>query len=58
MLSSLLPGVPFILRCGKALDERKAEIRIQFRSVPGDIFGGRCERNEFVIRVQPKEVST
>jgi len=24
-------GVPFILKCGKALDERKAEIRIQFR---------------------------
>lgn len=25
-------GVPFILRAGKALDERKAEIRIQFRA--------------------------
>eukprot|EP00117_Sycon_ciliatum_P010147 scpid47189/ scgid12164/ Glucose-6-phosphate 1-dehydrogenase X len=48
-------GVPFILKCGKALDERKAEIRIQFRPVAGDIFGGRCQRNEFVIRVQPKE---
>ena len=24
-------GVPFILRCGKALNERKAEVRIQYR---------------------------
>lgn len=31
-------GVPFILRCGKALNERKAEVRLQFRDVPGSIF--------------------
>ncbi|CAG2216183.1 G6PD [Mytilus edulis] len=31
-------GVPFILRCGKALNERKAEVRIQFKDVAGDIF--------------------
>lgn len=48
-------GVPFILRCGKALNERKAEVRIQYRDVPGDIFGGRSKRNEMVIRVQPGE---
>lgn len=48
-------GVPFFLRCGKALNERKAEIRIQFREVPGDIFNGQCKRNELVIRVQPNE---
>jgi len=48
-------GVPFILRCGKALNERKAEVRIQFRDVPGDIFGGQAVRNELVIRVQPNE---
>lgn len=48
-------GVPFILRCGKALNERKAEIRIQYRDVPGDIFDGQCKRNELVIRVQPEE---
>lgn len=49
-------GVPFILRCGKALNERKAEIRIQFRDVPGDIFQpGLVKRNELVFRVQPKE---
>lgn len=48
-------GVPFILRCGKALNERKAEVRIQYNDVPGDIFEGRPKRNEMVIRVQPGE---
>ncbi|KAJ8397014.1 hypothetical protein AAFF_G00010680 [Aldrovandia affinis] len=48
-------GVPFILRCGKALNERKAEVRLQFTDVPGDIFGGQCQRNELVVRVQPNE---
>ncbi|CAL8115490.1 unnamed protein product [Orchesella dallaii] len=48
-------GVPFILRCGKALNERKAEVRIQYHDIPGDIFGGQAKRNELVIRVQPGE---
>lgn len=48
-------GVPFILRCGKALNERKAEVRIQYTDVPGDIFDGKLKRNELVIRVQPGE---
>ncbi|GLV46699.1 Zwischenferment [Carabus blaptoides fortunei] len=48
-------GVPFILRCGKALNERKAEVRIQYHDVPGDIFEGKLKRNELVIRVQPGE---
>ncbi|XP_003382987.1 PREDICTED: glucose-6-phosphate 1-dehydrogenase-like [Amphimedon queenslandica] len=48
-------GVPFILKCGKALNERKAEIRVQFKDVPGDIFHGKAKRNELVIRVQPNE---
>ncbi|XP_073994627.1 glucose-6-phosphate 1-dehydrogenase Zw isoform X1 [Rhodnius prolixus] len=48
-------GVPFILRCGKALNDRKAEIRIQYQDIPGDIFDGKCKRNELVIRVQPGE---
>lgn len=48
-------GVPFILRCGKALNERKAEVRIQYRDVPGDIFHGEAVRNELVLRVQPGE---
>ncbi|XP_022967778.1 glucose-6-phosphate 1-dehydrogenase, cytoplasmic isoform [Cucurbita maxima] len=49
-------GVPFIMKAGKALSSRKAEIRVQFKDVPGDIF--RCKkqgRNEFVIRLQPSE---
>lgn len=48
-------GVPFVMRCGKALNERKAEVRLQFREVPGDIFGRQCKRNELVVRVQPDE---
>lgn len=38
-----------------ALNERKAEVRIQYRDVPGDIFHGQAKRNELVIRVQPGE---
>lgn len=48
-------GVPFFLRCGKALNERKAEVRIQYKDVPGDIFNGQLKRNELVMRVQPGE---
>ncbi|XP_066527114.1 glucose-6-phosphate 1-dehydrogenase-like [Hoplias malabaricus] len=48
-------GVPFVLRCGKALNERKAEVRLQFTDVPGDIFSSQCQRNELVVRVQPDE---
>ena len=39
----------------KALNERKAEVRIQYHDVPGDIFDGKGKRNELVIRVQPGE---
>lgn len=38
-----------------ALNERKAEVRIQYQDVPGDIFDGKAKRNELVIRVQPGE---
>lgn len=31
-------GVPFFMRCGKALNEKKAEVRIQFKEVSGDIY--------------------
>lgn len=34
----LVAGVPFVLKAGKALESRKAEIRIQYKEVPGDIF--------------------
>lgn len=47
-------GVPFIMRAGKALNERKAEVRIQFKDVPGDIFS-QTTRNELVVRIQPDE---
>lgn len=47
--------MPFIIKSGKALNERKAEVRIQFKDVAGDIFDNTCSRNELVIRVQPNE---
>jgi len=46
--------VPFILKCGKALNERKAEIRIQFYDNPQGLYKN-AERNELVLRVQPNE---
>lgn len=56
-------GVPFIMRAGKALNERKTEVRVQFKRAPGSalLFPGAgegdrgLERNEVVIRVQPNE---
>lgn len=51
-------NVPFILKAGKALNERKAEIRIQFKDAPGSSFlfdGQTCARNELVLRLQPSE---
>jgi len=47
-------GVPFILKCGKALNERKTEIRIQFRQPAHNLFQD-TQPNELVIRVQPNE---
>jgi len=53
-------GVPFILKCGKALDERKADIRIQFQPSANNVFTGTGvvpeeSPNELVMRVQPNE---
>ncbi len=51
-------GVPFYLRTGKRLPERKTEIVVQFRPVPHSIFAGRgarTEPNRLVIAVQPEE---
>lgn len=50
-------GVPFLMRAGKALDDKKTEIRIQFKQVPGALFRpvSGMENNELVIRVQPDE---
>jgi len=48
--------VPFYLRTGKRLAERLAEIVVNFRDVPHDIFGfGTTEYNRLVIRLQPDE---
>jgi len=48
-------GVPIIMKAGKALNESKVEIRVQFKDVPGNIFNPRPVRNELVIRIQPDE---
>jgi glucose-6-phosphate 1-dehydrogenase len=47
-------GIPFILKAGKALNEQKTEVRIQFKDVTSGIFKD-IPRNELVIRVQPNE---
>ena len=51
-------GVPFIMKAGKALNERKAEIRIQFKKAPagaGMFAGQDTPANELVMRLQPSE---
>ncbi|KAG8100081.1 hypothetical protein GUJ93_ZPchr0013g34453 [Zizania palustris] len=54
-------GVPFLMKAGKALHTKGAEIRVQFRHVPGNLykrsFGTDLDTstNELVIRVQPDE---
>lgn len=51
-------GVPFYLRTGKRLTERRSEIVIQFKPVPHNVFkerGGKLEANALVIRLQPEE---
>lgn len=51
-------GVPFIMKAGKALNERKGEIRIQFKAPPGaahmfpDV---EIPIQELVMRLQPNE---
>lgn len=53
-------GVPFMMKAGKALDKRNAEIRIQFNEVPAQLYKN-CGlskenlRNELVIHIQPDE---
>lgn len=49
--------MPFIFKAGKALNERKAEMRIQFKDAPAAtfLFDDDCPRNELVIRMQPHE---
>lgn len=51
-------GVPFFLRTGKRMQERVAEIVINFRKVPHSVIPmpmGLHSANRLVIRLQPKE---
>ncbi|THF94129.1 hypothetical protein TEA_011711 [Camellia sinensis var. sinensis] len=54
-------GVPFLMKAGKALHDQRAEIRVQFRHVPGNLYNRNFAAdidqatNELVIRVQPDE---
>lgn len=47
-------GIPFILKCGKGLNERKADIRVQFYENSNSLYPNTA-RNELVLRVQPNE---
>ncbi|XXG41620.1 hypothetical protein AAC387_Pa01g2051 [Persea americana] len=51
-------GVPFLMKAGKALHMQRAEIRVQFRHVPGNLYKRFFTdldeaTNELVIRLQP-----
>ncbi|XP_031264746.1 glucose-6-phosphate 1-dehydrogenase, chloroplastic-like isoform X1 [Pistacia vera] len=54
-------GVPFLMIAGKALQSKRAEIRVQFKHVPGNLYNKKFgtdlgqATNELVIRVQPDE---
>jgi glucose-6-phosphate 1-dehydrogenase len=52
-------GVPFFLRTGKRLPERRTQIAIQFKGVPHSIFGGAAKAdlvaNQLIIDLQPDE---
>lgn len=48
-------GVPFFILAGKALNESRVEIRIQYHPVEGNIFVGEERRNMTIIRIQPNE---
>ncbi|CAI4908349.1 AVN_collapsed_G0044520.mRNA.1.CDS.1 [Saccharomyces cerevisiae] len=45
-------GVPIMMRAGKALNESKVEIRLQYKAVASGVFKD-IPNNELVIRVQP-----
>ena len=48
-------GVPFFLRTGKRMAERRAEVVINFRSPPHSIFDSALAPNRLVITLQPEE---
>ncbi|KPI87665.1 glucose-6-phosphate 1-dehydrogenase putative (G6PD) [Leptomonas seymouri] len=47
-------GVPFILKAGKAVEQKYVAIRIQFKDEIRP-YGDAAQRNELVIRAQPSE---
>jgi len=50
-------GVPFFLRTGKRMSQKKSEIVVQFKSVPHNIFHQSEEQknNQLIIQLQPEE---
>ncbi len=52
-------GVPFYLRTGKRMPQRKSEVLIQFKPVPHNIFArvgaGGLDANSMIINLQPEE---
>lgn len=51
-------GVPFLLRTGKRMPERLAEIVIQFKDVPVPLYqsvGGSWAGNRLIVRLQPED---
>lgn len=52
-------GMPFYLRTGKCLAEKRSEVVVRFRSPPLALFQKQCEApvypNDLIIRVQPEE---
>ena len=48
-------GVPFYLRTGKRLASREAQIVVNFRPTPHNIFPGLNQPNKFVINLQPED---
>ena len=47
--------MPFVLKAGKALNDSKVELRVQFHPVPGVVEDlEKCVANELVVLVQPR----
>ncbi|KAK7232893.1 glucose-6-phosphate dehydrogenase [Aureococcus anophagefferens] len=50
-------GVPFLMKAGKGLDERRAEVRVRYKAQPYNalLVDSKSARNELVCRIQPDE---
>ena len=49
-------GVPFFMRTGKSMPEKRTEIIVNFNSVPHSIFEMPDSTNRLIIRLQPEEI--